>query len=103
MPDTFPGDGFERLFIRNLPFITQSLAHLISSRRGDRSPFEQLASDILRQGFEQNNLPNRTPPFFPSQNPGRFGFQQSAPFRPSRGQSMAQLAAMLTRASRRYL
>lgn len=103
MPDTFPGDGFERIITQNLPVIAQSLARIIASRSGGHSPFEHIASDFLRQNFDSDRLPTRTPPIFPLHNSARDAFAQSTPFRVSRGQSMAQLAAALSRASRRYL
>lgn len=92
MPDLFP-DALERIFAQNLPAFAQFFLQNGSRRR---NPVEQISTDIVRQVVSHGGLAG-TPASSQS-----FGASRGS-FRASRGQSMAQLAAALTRASRRYL
>lgn len=95
--------GLENVFAQSLPGVTQFLLQRAIGNRlgGAGAPLANIASGLLNQAFSAGNVSGGTPPIISSF--GGPNLPKSGSFRASNGQSMAQLAAALTRASRRYL
>ncbi len=103
LPDTTSSPGlqlpsFDTLLLKSLPTLTQALF------RGRRqTSLEQLTTGFLRQVIGGARNPSGgntipTPPIIPSG-----GAPSSGYFRASQGQSLAQMASAIARASQRYL
>ena len=98
--------SFGNVITGALPLITQALTRFAIGGNAQRSrnqaaAFEQIAGTFFGRGISGSlppvRLPAATPPFVPGDD------RQGRYFGTSQGQSMAQIAAAIVRASQRYL